>query len=191
MPGEASLPRVGDDGVVAFQDTRKAENFDRKLTTRLKSFGRSLTPEKTRMMLVGRCARERVESYGRQPGTFACLGCKPVSGIDTKGTCAVVRLPADKRCRQCLDRTYAWLRRHRHWRRREPQRYLAATLTGFSPYGALNRGVPTLARVKQHVEKPWRHAIKRQSQRPRVCWSYLRSRAWLEWPQPKVRHWEF
>jgi RNA-directed DNA polymerase len=48
--------------------------------------------------------------------------------------------------------------------------------------------VPKLERVKYHVEKQWRHAIKRQSQRHRVFWSYLRSRSWFQLPQPKVLH---
>lgn len=140
------------------------------------------------MMLFGRFARERAESYGMTPGTFECLGFKHVSGIDTKGKFAVVRIPSEKSCRKFLDSTYEWLRRHRHGRRRDQQRYLASTRKGFSQYFALNRCVPKLERVKHPVEKQWRHAIKRQSQRHRVFWSYLRSRSWFELPQPKVLH---
>jgi RNA-directed DNA polymerase len=188
MQGEAYLTRFVDDFVVAFQYKRDAEHFDRKLKIRLKVFGLSLTPEKTRMILFGRFARERAESYGMKPGTFEFLGFKHVSGIDTKGKFAVVRIPSEKSCRKFLDSTYEWLRRHRHWRRRDQQRYLASTLKGFYQYFALNRCVPKLERVKHHVEKQWRHAIKRQSQRHRVFWSYLRSRSWFELPQPKVLH---
>jgi RNA-directed DNA polymerase len=188
MQGEAYLTRFVDDFVVAFQYKRDAENFDRKLKIRLKIFGLSLTPEKTRMILFGRFARESAESYGMKPGTFEFLGFKHVSGIDTKGKFAVVRIPSEKSCRKFLDSTYEWLRRHRHWRRRDQQRHLASRLKGFYHYFALHRCVPKLERVKHHVEKQWRHAIKRQSQRHRVFWSYLRSRSWFELPQPKVLH---
>ena len=140
------------------------------------------------MILFGRFARERAESYGMKPGTFEFLGFKHVCGVDAKGKFAVVRIPSEKSCRKFLDSTYEWLRRHRHWRRRDQQRYLATQLKGFYQYFALNRCVPKLERVKHHVEKQWRHAIKRQSQRHQVFWSYLRSRSWFDSPQPKVLH---
>jgi hypothetical protein len=61
-------------------------------------------------------------------------------------------------------------------------------LKGFYQYFALNRCVPKLQRVKHHVEKQWRHAIKRQSQRHYVYWSYLSSRSWFDLPKPVVLH---
>ena len=154
----------------------------------MKMFGLSLAPEKTRMILFGRFARERAESYGGQPGTFEFLGVKHVGGADAKGKLAVIRIPSEKSGRKFLDTTYEWLTRHRHWRRRDQQRHLSTQLKGFYHYFALNRCGPKLERVKHPVEKQWRHAIKRQSQRHDVFWSYLRSRSWFELPQPKVLH---
>jgi RNA-directed DNA polymerase len=186
MQGEASLTRFVDDFVVAFQYKRDAEHFDRTLTRRMEKFGLKLAPDKTRMMLFGRFARERAASYGGKPGTFEFLGFKHVCGVDAKGKFAVIRMPSEKSCRKFLDSTYAWLQQHRHWRRRDQQRHLATPRKGFSPYCALNRCVPTLERMKYHVEKQWRHAIKRQSQRHRVFWSSFRGRSWFQLPQPQV-----
>jgi hypothetical protein len=188
MQGEAYLTRFVDDFVVAFQYKRDAEDFDRTLTHRMEKFGLKLAPDKTRMLLFGRFARERAASYGGKPGTFEFLGFKHVCGVDAKGKFAVIRIPSEKSCRKFLDRTYAWLQQHRHWRRRDHQRHLATQLKGFYQYFALNRCVPKLERVKYHVEKQWRHAIKRQSQRHRAFWSYLRGRSWFQLPQPKVLH---
>jgi RNA-directed DNA polymerase len=188
MQGEAYLTRFVDDFVVAFQYKRDAEHFDRTLTHRMEKFGLQLAPDKTRMLLFGRFARERAASYGGKPGTFEFLGFKHVCGVDAKGKFAVIRMPSEKSCRKFLDRTYAWLQQHRHWRRRDQQQHLATQLKGFYQYFALNRCVPKLERVQYHVEKQWRHAIKRQSQRHRVFWSYLRSRSWFQLPQPKVLH---
>jgi hypothetical protein len=154
----------------------------------MEKFGLKLAPDKTRMLLFGRFAQESAASYGGKPGTFEFLGFKHVCGVDTKGRFAVIRIPSEKSCRKFLDRTSAWLHQHRHWRRRDQQRHLATQLKGFYQYFALNRCVPKLERVKYHVEKQWRHAIKRQSQRHRVFWSYLRSRSWFQLPQPKVLH---
>ena len=175
MQGEAYLTRFVDDFMVAFQYKRDAEHFDRNLKVRMKRFGLSLAPEKTRMILFGRFARESAASYGGKPGTFEFLGFKHVCGVDAKGKFAVIRIPAEKSCRKFLDNTSAWLKRHRHWRRRDQQRYLTSQLKGFYQYFALNRCVPKLERVKHHVEKQWRHALKRQSQRHYVFWSYLRA----------------
>jgi RNA-directed DNA polymerase len=188
MQGEAYLTRFVDDFVVAFQYKRDAERFDRILKVRMQRFGLRLAPEKTRLLLFGRFARERAASYGGKPGTFEFLGFKHVCGVDVKGKFAVIRIPAEKSCRKFLKSTADWLKRHRHWRRRDQQQHLSTQLKGFYQYFALTRCVPKLERVKHHVEKQWRHAIKRQSQRHRVYWSYLRSRSWFVLPHPKVLH---
>jgi len=188
MQGEAYLTRFVDDFVVAFQYKRDAERFDRKLRIRMQRFGLDLAEEKTRMILFGRFAQERAESYGERPGTFVFLGFKHVNGTDNKGRYTVVRIPSEKSCRKFLEHTRQWLDRHRHWKRRDQQRQLTSQLRGFYQYFALYRCVPKLERVRYHVEKQWRHIIKRQSQRHYVYWSYLRSRLWFELPKPKVLH---
>ena len=188
MQGEAYLTRFVDDFVGAFRYKRDAEKFDRKLKMRLERFGLSLAEEKTRMILFGRFARERAESYGIKPDTFVFLGFKHVNGADAQGRYSVVRIPSEKSCSNFLERTRLWLSKHMHWKRRDQQRHLASQLRGFYRYFALNRCVPKLERVRHHVEKQWRHTIKRQSQRHYVYWSYLRSRAWFELPKPEVLH---
>jgi hypothetical protein len=188
MQGEAYLTRFVDDFVVAFQYKRDAERFARTRKVRMQRFGRRLAPAQTRLLLVGRFARERATSYGGKPGTFEFLGCKHVCGVDAKGKFAVIRILAEKSGRKFLKSTADWLTRHRPWRRRDQQQHLSTQLKGFYQYFALNRGVPKLERVKHHVEKQWRHAIKRQSQRHRVSWSSLRSRSWFVLPPPKVLH---
>ncbi len=188
MQGEAYLTRFVDDFVVAFQYKRDAERFDRRLRSRMQRFGLELADEKTRMILFGRFARQRAEVCGMRPVTFEFLGFKHVNGTDAKGRYAVVRIPSEKSCSKFLEHTRQWLRRHRHWRRRDQQRHLASQLRGFYQYFALNRCVPKLERVRYHVERQWRHAIKRQSQRHHVFWSYLRSRSWFTLPKPKVLH---
>jgi hypothetical protein len=188
MQGEAYLTRCGDDFVGAFQDRQDAENFDRMLKSRLERFGLRVASEKTRLMRFGRFAQERAASDGGKPGTCELLGFKHVCGVDAKGTFAVIRMPSEKSCRKFLESTSEWLKRHRHWRRRDQQRHLSTQLKGFYQDFALNRCVPKLDRVKHHVEQQWRHAIKRQSQRHDVFWSSLRSRSWFALPQPKVLH---
>lgn len=182
--GEAYLTRFADDFVVCFQYKRDAERLDRWLARRLKKFGLETAPEKTRMLLFGRFARERAAEYGGKPGTFDFLGFKHVCGVDRNGKSAVVRFPSEKSCRKFLDRTREWLKRHVHWRRRDQQRQLGSMLRGFYQYFALTHCAPKLYWILGEVRRQWRRTIKRQSQRHHVFWSYLESRSWFELPRP-------
>jgi group II intron reverse transcriptase/maturase len=182
--GEAYLTRFADDFVVCFQYKRDAERLDRTLARRLKKFGLETAPEKTRMLLFGRFARERAAEYGGKPGTFEFLGFKHVCGVDRKGKSAVVRIPSAKSCSKFLDRTHEWLKRHVHWKRRDQQRHLGSMLRGFYQYFALTHCAPKLYWILGEVRRQWRRTIKRQSQRHRVFWSYLESRSWFELPRP-------
>jgi hypothetical protein len=186
MQGEAYLTRCVDDFGVAFQSKRDAERFDRPRKARRQRCGLRVAPEKTRLLRCGRLARERAASSGGKPGTFEFLGFKHVCGGDAKGKVAVIRMPAEESGRQRLQSTADWLKRHRHGRRRDQQRHRSTPRKGFYQYVALNRGVPKLERVKHQVEKQWRHAMKRQSQRHSGSWSELRSRSWFVLPTPKV-----
>src|SRR5262249_43119248 len=59
LQGEAYLTRFVDDFGVAFQYKRDAEHFDRTLTHRMEKIELQLAPDKTRMLLFRRFARER------------------------------------------------------------------------------------------------------------------------------------
>ncbi|XXT17092.1 group II intron reverse transcriptase/maturase [Sorangium sp. So ce429] len=72
--GEAYLTRFADDYVACFQYKRDAERLDRILTRRMRKFGLELAREKTRMLLFGRFARERMAEFGKKPETFELLG---------------------------------------------------------------------------------------------------------------------
>ena len=186
--GEAYLTRFADDFVACFQYKRDAERLDRILKHRMKKFSLELATEKTRMLLFGRFARERMAEYGKKPETFEFLGFKHVCGTDGNGKSAVVRIPSTKSCRKFLDRTHEWLKRHMHWKRRDQQRHLGAMLRGFYQYFALNHCIPKLYWMFGEVRRQWRRSLRRRSQRHRLFWSYLESRSWFELPRPKLLH---
>jgi group II intron reverse transcriptase/maturase len=186
--GEVYLTRFADDFVACFQYKRDAERLGRYLVIRMRKFGLELAPEKTRMLLFGRFARERMAEFGKKPETFEFLGFKHVCGIDRSGKAAIVRIPSHKSCRKFLDRTHDWLRRHIHWRRRDQQRELASRLRGFYQYFALTHTMSKLYWVRAEVLRQWRRSIRRRSQRSRSHWSYLESQPWFELPPPKPLH---
>lgn len=186
--GEVYLTRFVDDFVCCFQYKRDAERFDRHLKIRMKKFGLEVAPEKTRMMQFGRFAQENLSYYGAKPETFEFLGFKHVCGTDKSGEFALVRIPKQTSCRNFLDRTDQWLKKHMHWKRRDQQKHLTQMLNGFYQYFALHHCEDKLEWILQEVRHQWRRCIKRQSQRHYVYWSYLKSKSWFELPYPKTLH---
>jgi len=186
--GEAYLVRFADDFVACFQYKRDAERLDRTLKWRMEKFSLELAPEKTRMLLFGRFARETKAEYGEKPETFEFLGFMHVCGTDANGKTAIVRIPSTKSCRKFLDRTHEWLVRHMHWKRRDQQRHLASMLRGFYQYFALHHCASKLYWLFNEVVRQWCRSLRRRSQRHRMFWSYLKSRSWFELPRPKLLH---
>ena len=180
--GETFLVRFADDYVVCFQHKQDAENFHLRLKQRLERFGLELAAEKTRILLFGRFARERKANNGEKPETFDFLGLTHVCGIDRQGKFALVRIPSKKSCRKFLDKVHEWLSKHIHWKRRDQQKQLRMRLQGFYQYFGLHHCKPKLDWIRGQVEWQWVRMLRRQSQRHRLFWCYLKSRAWFELP---------
>jgi len=187
--GEAYLTRFADDFVANFQYKRDAEHFDGWLRKRFARFNLELADDKTRLLRFGRFAVETTAVYGERPERFDFLGFTHVCGTEhRRGTFAVVRLPSRKSCRKFLARTKAWLSGHRHWKRRDQQRQLTMMLRGFYQYFGLHHCQPRLNLVRHEVQLQWIRILRRRSQRHRLYWSYLLSRAWFELPYAETRH---
>jgi RNA-directed DNA polymerase len=187
--GETCLVRFADDYVVCFQHRQDADDFHQRLKQRLERFGLELAAEKTRILLFGRFARERKANSGGKPETFDFLGFTHVCGTDRQGKFAVVRIPSKKSCRKFLDKVHEWLTKHIHWQRRDRQKELRARLQGFYHYFALHHCNPKLDWIRGQVELQWIRVLRRQSQRHRLFWCYLKSRAWFELPYaPETIH---
>lgn len=187
--GEAYLTRFADDFVVNFQYRSDADRFAKSLTDRFGKFGLELAEEKTRLMRFGRFVRTDLAETGDKPDTFDFLGFKHVCGVDRGGKFALVRLPCVKSCRKFLAKTKEWLKRNRHWKRRDQQRQLTAMLRGFYQYFGLHHCRRKLDIIRREVQLQWIRTLRRRSQRHRLYWSYLQSRSWFELPQAgSTRH---
>jgi len=186
--GEAYLTRFADDFVACFQYKRDAERLQRNLVWRMEKFGLKLAEEKTRLLGFGRFARERKAEFGEKPETFDFLGFSHVCGVDRQGKFSLVRIPCKKSCRKFLDRVHEWVTTHRHWKRRDQQARLTQMLRGFYQYFALYHCGRKLRWILHEVQLQWVRALRRRSQRHRLFWSYLNSRAWFVLPTPRLLH---
>lgn len=186
--GSAFLFRFADDFVAAFQFEGDVARFQREVNVRMQGFGLELAPEKTRRLVFGRFARERLKGTSRRPGTFDFLGFKHVCGTDRSRKFSVVRIPSTKSLRKFRSSVRDWLKSHIHWRVRDQQAKLSRMLTGFYNYFALPHCGPKLYGLYSDVMRMWRKAIMRRSQRSKSHWSYLLKQKWFELPTPTSRH---
>ncbi len=179
--GEATLIRFADDHVVCFQYEQDAERFHRALVKRMAKHGLELAEEKTRLVRFGRVAGEEAE-------TFDFLGFIHVCAKDRKGRFAVIRIPRRKAIRKFLDRVKQWLKAHMRASPREQQKHLSLMLRGFYQYFGLYHCTLKLGYVLREVQRQWTRSLRRRSQRHRLTWDILKSRAWFQLPQPQVVH---
>jgi RNA-directed DNA polymerase len=182
--GEVHLVRFVDDFVICCQLKHEAERLVKAVSARLQYFSLDLAPEKTRLIEFGRFAKEKT---GRAE-TFEFLGFKHVCGTDRLGKFALIRIPSQKSCHQFLDRTKAWLRKHRHWKGKDQQRYLSTMLKGFYQYFALQHAKAKLDAVRKEVQRQWITSLRRRSQRHRLFWSYLLKLPWFDLPFAQIIH---
>jgi RNA-directed DNA polymerase len=186
--GQAHLVRFADDFVACFQYEVDAKRFRQELEERMGKFRLELAAEKTRRLVFGRFAKERLAQEGRKPEAFEFLGFKHVCGVDRKGKFNVVRIPTQRSCRKFLDRTHSWLEEHMHWKVRDQRKRLSRMLTGFYQYFALPHCPPKLYWVQSEVLRQWQRVLRRRSQRAKTHWSYLRMKDWFTLPTPISLH---
>jgi hypothetical protein len=156
----------------------------------LSKFSISLAPEKTRRILFGRFARERLAPFGSKPQEFVFLGFCHICGVDRKGKFGLIRLPAKSRLRRFRDRVKDWLIAHTHWKVRDQQRHLSRMLTGFYEYYGISHSTAKLSSIHRDVMRMWRKTLLRCSQRSKrtAHWSVLKEREWFALPTPRCLH---
>jgi RNA-directed DNA polymerase len=186
--GEAYMVRFVDDFVCSFQNKHEAEDFLRQLRERLAGFDLTLAEEKTRILQFGRFAAADRAAAGLRPEVFDFLGFKHVCGIDRSGKFALIRIPSVRSCKKFLARVHEWLKKHQNWKRRDQQKRLTQMLCGFYQYFGLHHCERKLKWMRQQVQLQWIRCLRRRSQRHRLYWSYLTSRAWFELPYPHTVH---
>ena len=186
--GTAHLVRYADDFVVCFQRQEDARSFMAEVEGRLAKFHLEVAGEKTRRIVFGRFAAERMAERGQKPSEFEFLGFRHICGRDRNGKFALVRLPVQKGISRFLGETKKWLWCHMHWKVRDQQRKLSEKLRGFYGYYALPHCGRKLYVVHGEVLKQWRRVLLRRSQRSKTHWSYLNSQSWFELPTPVSIH---
>jgi hypothetical protein len=189
LRGEMYLVRYADDFVICFQYREDAERVREALGRRLAEGGLMLNAEKTRLIEFGRFAEKSLGRQGWRPETFDFLGFTHICGKTRKGKFTVKRKTAVNRMRRSLKRVTEWCRNHRHAPLVEQHKQLCAKLRGHYNYYGLTGNMPSLKKVRWHVEKTWRKWLNRRSQRGRMPWyRFKQVLARCPLPRPTIVH---
>lgn len=188
MRGAAFLVRYADDLVMGFARKDDAQRVLVVLAKRLKKYGLSLHPDKTRLLEFSN-PRNRNDSDGQGPGSFDFLGFTHYWAKSRKGSWVVKRKTAKSRFTRALRRINDWCRKNRHMPVKTQWEKLSLKLRGHYGYYGITGNSQSLGRYRNEVGKLWRKWLSRRSQKARINWSVfhlLLKRYPL--PAPRVVH---
>src|SRR5215469_12073552 len=188
--GDVIIVRYADDLALGFQHRADAVRFLEDLKERFAKFGLELHQEKTRLIEFGRyAAKDRQQRGVGKPETFNFLGFTHYCGRRHKtDTFTVGRITAKTRMASKLKAIKVELHRRMHARPSEVGAWLRKVVNGYYQYHAVPGNIPQLRTFRGRVNRLWRSALARRSQRARRKWEQLAPvfERWI--PYPRILH---
>ena len=190
LRGKTTLLRYCDDFIIGFEREEDARRVRVVLEKRLKRFGLTLHPDKTRLLPFWR--PPTTQQSGQGPATFDFVGFtfywrRPRTGHWRMG--CKTRRASLRRAKQAL---YDWCRRHRHQSVEAQHAALSRRLRGHVNYFGVNGNFQSLLQLVGATKRAWYKWLCRRSQRKRLTWErftdVLRQRP-LPRPRIMVRIW--
>jgi group II intron reverse transcriptase/maturase len=171
LRGEAYLVRYIDDFVLCFQYRADALRVQKALCQRLRKFGLTLEPTKTKLVEFGRFAQRHASKRGRnRPQTIYFLGFTLYCTRNRKGNFRVGLRTEKSRLRRALMRLQDRMRRMRHLSILEQTDCLNQMLRGHYAYYGIAGNIRALQRVHRAVERYWRIMLSSRSWKGQVLW---------------------
>jgi hypothetical protein len=186
LRGRAFLVRFADDATLAFEREDDARRVLAVLPKRLKRFGLTLHPEKTRLVDVRSPPRAGKNPGSQRERSFDLLGFTHYWGRSRKGRWVVQRKTAKARFSRALRQINDWCRRSRHLPVAEQQRQLSRKMRGHDAYYGITGNAKALSRFRTEVHRRWRKWLNRRSRATRLNWSAF-NRLLKRYPLPPAR----
>jgi RNA-directed DNA polymerase len=187
--GDMVVVRYLDDFIVGFQNRADAERFLTALRERLRHFGLTLHPNKTRLLEFGRFAAQDRQARGQgKPETFQFLGFVHACGQTRKGGFTVHRQTAAERLRTKLSEVKGELRRRMHVPIPKVGQWLASVVRGHCQYYGIVGNSRAMRRFRNEVCRLWHHVLSRRSQRGPITWEQMQrlTERWI--PRTHIVH---
>ena len=190
LRGKTILIRYCDDFIIGFEREEDARRVLAVLEKRLRRFGLTLHPDKTRLLPFWRPPTTQQDGHG--PATFDFLGFtfywrRTRTGHWRMG--CKTRRASLRRAKQAV---YDWCRRHRHQPVEAQHAALSRRLRGHFNYFGVSGNFGSLQRLVEATKRAWYKWLCRRSQRKRLTWErftdLLRQRP-LPRPRITVRIW--
>lgn len=170
--GQVIMVRYADDSVAGFERHSDVEAFLAALRERLKQFGLTLHPDKTRLIEFGRYAERNRQQRGEgKPETFDFLGFTHCCSRNHQGGFFLLRMTVKKRMRATLKAIRAKLRSMMHYPIPAVGKWLRSVVQGYFNYFAVPGNLYRLSSFRKEICRAWRRMLHRRSQRHRLSWS--------------------
>ena len=186
LQGRAFMIRFADDAVMVFSEERDARRMMDVLPERLRRYGLSLHPTKTRLLHFRPSESSgRKESSGSGPRSFDFLGFTHHWGRSRRGSWVVRRKTAAGRFSRALKRASLWFSRVRHEPVAWQHKQLVRKLSGYDNYYGITGNIAALYRYRYELRRLWRKWLDRRSHKAFMTWErFARLEARYPLPRP-------
>jgi len=168
LRGKAHLVRYADDFVIGFERQDDARRVMGVLGLRMKKYGLTLHPEKTRLLPFGRPKFGQQE--GKGPATFDFLGFTLYWCRGRRGSWRLTLKTRTARLRRAVQAASDFCWRHRHESIAEQHAGLCRRIQGHFNYFGVNGNIRALQMLVKKTEQAWHKWLNRRSQRSRLNW---------------------
>lgn len=188
LNGRSHLVRYADDFLIGFEHKWEAKVFHARLEERLKGFGLTLHPEKTKVIRFGRFAERDCKKDGRRsPASFDFLGFTHICGRSKKGSFALLLRTSKKKRTLKLGDLKKQMAERMNWHVRDQWEWLCSVLRGHYNYYGLPTNFPALRSFRDAVRRAWLQRLQRRSQRARMTRARLNHlEARFPLPRPRI-----
>jgi group II intron reverse transcriptase/maturase len=189
LQGRGFMIRFADDAVMVFTEERDARRMMDVLPERLRQYGLTLHPTKTRL-LGFRSPMSAGNDQPRDTGkrSFDFLGFTHYWARSRRGSWVVKRKTASSRFSRALKRASVWFQEVRHRPVAWQHEQLVRKLRGHDNYYGLPGNSAALYRFRYEVRRLWRKWLDRRSHKAALTWArFQRLEARYPLPSPVWR----
>jgi hypothetical protein len=185
LQGKATLSRSGDDFIIGFEREEDTCRGVAVLDKRMRRFGLTLHPDKTRWLPFWRPPTS--QQGGKGPATVALVGFTCDWARSCTGnwwmTCKTRRVSL----RRAKTAIYDWCRRHRHQSIEAQHAALYRRLRGHCKYFGVSGNDHSMRRLVEATKRAWDKGLCRRSPRTRLPWERCTDRlSWWPLPRPRI-----
>jgi hypothetical protein len=189
LQGRGSMFRFADDAVMVFTEEKDARRMMDVLPERLRQYGLTLHPTKTKLLYFrppSSVDKDEDGDTGKQ--SFDFLGFTHYWARSRRGSWVVKQKTASSRFSRALKRASSWFQEVRHQPVAWQHKQLVRKLRGHDNYYGLPGNSAALYRFRYEVRRLWRKWLDRRSHKAAMTWArFQRLEARYPLPSPARR----